>query len=166
MSFDLYFVPARNDDDWDAVMDELEAAAESRRSFTPDDLAMWERIKSGVMPLAPGWEEATGEKFRELSSDSAGMQVSMSPGEVSLNVAYWHTGDDAKGIVSQLRRIAAVIEEATGLEAYDPQAGGPFIESDDAAAASTFDQSAAVLRTRLADREPSARKRRWPFKAR
>ena len=60
MSFDLYFVPPPDDDDWDAVMDELEAAAESSRAFTADDLAVWERIKSGVTPLGSGWDETIG----------------------------------------------------------------------------------------------------------
>ena len=166
MSFDLYFVPPPDDDDWDAVMDELEAAAESSRAFTADDLAVWERIKSGVTPLGSGWDETIGERFRELSSVSAGMQVSMSPGEISLTVAYWHTGEEAKEIVSHLRRVAVTIEEATGLVAYDPQAGGPFVTSEDAATAATFDQSAAALQTQMEDQEPPARKRRWPFNAR
>ena len=90
----------------------------------------------------------------------------MSPGEISLTVAYWHTGEEAKEIVSHLRRVAVTIEEATGLVAYDPQAGGPFVTSEDAATAATFDQSAAALQTQMEDQEPPARKRRWPFNAR
>ena len=165
MSFDLYFVPRPHDGNWNTVMDQLEAAAGASRSLTTDDLDVWARIMSGVAPLTAAWEESKGDRFRQLSFESTGVQISMSSGEIALTAAYWHTGDEATTVVEQLRRIAVEIERATGLVAFDPQSGGPFLEGNDERVASVFDESAAALRRHLSDGDRApAQKRRWLFK--
>lgn len=166
MSFDIYFVPRRADGDWDAAMEALEEAAGQELQFSAADEVVWQRIRSEVEDELPGAEEFSGESHRELSYEPIGLQLSMSVGEISVSVAYWSDGEEALRTVEKLRRIAALVESATGLVAYDPQAGGPFLDGQPSAATSAFDKARVVLDEPQASGPPSeAPKRRWsPFR--
>ena len=78
------------------------------------------------------------EDSRELSDEATGLQLSMFPGEIGLSVPYWYEGPEAERMTETLRAVARVVEEATGLVAFDPQANEPFLGGGDATAARTF----------------------------
>jgi hypothetical protein len=136
-------------------MDLLEETAGQDLKLMPEDIAMWARINTSLAALMPGCEETEDERFRELSAETMGVQISMYPGELSLSVAYWYEGDEAVTVVAQLRQIVAAIEEVTGLVAYDPQSTAPFLDGGAMAAVATFDQAAAAQRKYLAGDGPS-----------
>jgi hypothetical protein len=145
MSFDLYFLSREPGQSWDDAMEALEEDAEYERPLDDDALATWERVKAALSSLLPKAEEFVGESNRELTDEATGIQMSMFSGELSLTVPYWHTGPDAERIVGMLRDVAAAVEEATGLTAYDPQAEAPFLGEGEHSAAGTFDRTRASL---------------------
>ena len=147
MSFDLCFMRLEPGETWQDAMERLEEAAEEERALDDDELARWQAVRGSVQPLLAGAEEFSGESFRELSHDATGIQLRLSPGELSLTVPYWYSGPDAQELVARLRSVAAAVEHATGLTAYDPQADAPFLGAGEDTAAATFDQVDAALRS-------------------
>lgn len=141
VSFDLYFLARDSGQSWDDAMAKLEDSAESTRPLDDADLATWERVKAAVTSVLPAAEEFAVETNRELNDDATGIQLSMFAGELSLTVPYWYTGPNAGWIVEVLREVAASVEEATGLTAYDPQADAPFLGDSEHSAASTLDRT-------------------------
>jgi hypothetical protein len=146
VSFDLYFVTLGLGETWQDAMDRMEASAGDERALDEQELARWDAILDQVRPLLPDAEEFTGESHRELSDDASGMQLTLSPGELSLTVPYWYSGPDAQAMVDRLRSVAVAVENATGLTAYDPQADAAFIDGGYPSAATAFDQVEAALR--------------------
>jgi hypothetical protein len=67
-----------------------------------------------VVESPPNWE---------IDDQQTGIQVSCFAGEWSMTVPYWWEGERAETIAGYLRAIAGMIHDATGLDAYDPQAG-------------------------------------------
>ncbi len=103
------------------------------------DLELWARLELRLREVLPALELFEGERNRELSDDASGIQVSLFPGELSLTVPYWYSGPDAERLVGVLRRVASIIENESGLIAYDPQAEAPFLEAGVDTAVASFD---------------------------
>src|SRR5262249_36294380 len=66
------------------------------------------------------------EKFRYLElngpEDGNGIQITLFDDCASLTVPYWHQGEDAKKVFSELWGYLSVIQQAaSGYEIYDPQ---------------------------------------------
>jgi hypothetical protein len=161
MSFDLYFLALGPGETWQAAMDRLEEAAAVPAGLDEEDLAQWEAVWAVVGPLLPGAEEFTGDGRRELSDVGSGMQLALSHGELSLAIPYWYSGPEAQAMVERLRAVAAAVERATNLTAYDPQADAPFLGEGEQTAVATFDQIEAALRPGRPpmEREPGRLKR-------
>src|SRR5690606_12703614 len=119
------------------------------------------RVVEAVTAVLPDAKEASGPRFRQLDGDP--LQLTLSPGELSLTTPYWFEGPEAAAMVDQLRRVATAVEQATGLTAYDPQAGRAFLADGDREAAATFDRAAETLRQVVAERGTSRPTPRWAF---
>lgn len=145
MSFDLYFVSLSLGETFEDAMGRLEEAAAEEAELTFLDLQRWESVLIHVRPLFPDAEEFVGDSHRELNDDATGMQLSMSHGELSVTVPYWYDGPEAREMGRRLRSVTIAVEAATGLTAYDPQAGAPFIGTGEQTAAATFDQVRAAF---------------------
>lgn len=145
VSFDLYFVSLGTGETFEDAMGRLEEAAAEEAELTSLDVQRWESVLTHVQPLLPDAEEFVGDSHRELSDDETGMQLSMSPGELSLTVPYWYDGPEAREMSRRLRSVTVAVEAATGLIAYDPQADAPFIGAGEQTAAETFDQVHAAF---------------------
>ena len=91
MSFDLYFLERRPGGSWDDALAALEGGDEGR-AFGPDEESRWVAVEAAFRSLIPGAEVFVGDDHRELSDLETGLQLSMSPGEISLNVPYWYEG--------------------------------------------------------------------------
>lgn len=164
MSFDLYFVrrPAPGQS-WDHVMERLEEAAAEQAAPTPEDRELWDRVVAAVAPIVPEGEVFKHERSQTFD-DGVGLQLSMYPGEISINTPYWFDGEEAENVVDRLRAVAAAVEEATGLVTYDPQSGGAFLESGAAEAPATFDRIHAFMANELGAQPVTNTKRpRWMF---
>jgi hypothetical protein len=146
MSFDLYFLARQPGQSWEDAMAALED--DDLGDVQPlDDAAVqtWNRIKGALESVIPDAKEFAGETNRELDDDATGIQVYMFAGELIVTVPYWYTGSDAERVVEVLGQIAAKVEEATGLTAYDPQADAPFLGEGQSSAASTFERAHRAL---------------------
>jgi hypothetical protein len=139
VSFDLYFLSREQHQSWDDALAALEDSANDERPLAEADLALWRRLEAKVREVLPASEVFEGQRNRELSDEGSGIQVSFFPGELSLTVPYWHSGPEAERLIDILRRVASILEEESGLTAYDPQAEAPFLEGGAAAAATSFD---------------------------
>ena len=137
MSYDLYFLERRPGETWDEALAGLEHADEGRE-FGAEEERIWHAVEAAVKSVVPDAELFVGENHRELSDEATGLQLSLFPGELSLSVPYWYEGPEAERMTETLRRLARVVEEATGLVAFDPQANEPFLGGGDTTAAKTF----------------------------
>ena len=161
MSFDVYFFEPSAADDWEAALEALEEVGEDLLSEA--DLEQWSSIVAAVEPVLPETVSYESETVRQLTVEAIGLQLTLSPGELSLTVPYWSTGDEAERTVRLLRDVASAVEGATGLIAYDPQSDGPFLAGSTEAAGQSFERAATVLddvRAGRATAEPPP-KRRW-----
>jgi hypothetical protein len=75
-----------------------------------------------------------------------GLSLGFGPGELSLSVPYWTQGEEAQETMALVRRIAAAVEQATGLTAYDPQTDGPLLAGDVDESVAVFDRTADFAR--------------------
>lgn len=161
MSFDLYFVPRPGPGEgWDHVMEQLEEAAAEQAAPTTKDRELWDRIVAAVAPITPEGEVFEHERSRTFD-DGLGLQLSMYPGEISINTPYWFEGEQAEKVVDRLKSVAAAVEEATGLVAYDPQSDGVFLESGAADAPAMFDRIRDFMTNEIGVQQPSTPKRSW-----
>lgn len=139
MSFDLYFLARRPDQSWQDALEAFNESGVAAPLLGPADLKLWTRLDSKIREVLPASELFEGERCRELTDGASGIQVSLFADQLSLSVPYWNSGPDAERLIEVLRRVVWVIEEETGLTAYDTQAEAPFLGEDVGTAARTFD---------------------------
>lgn len=162
MSFDLYFVERRDGETWSDVMTRLEQTSEAGGALTEEDSAIWQRIVGEVGPILDGMAVHDGSDSFELDHETTGMQLTYFPGEIAINVPYWHEGDDAATVERMLRDVASAVERATGLTAYDPQADAAFLATQSGSAAATFDRVAERMsELGVGGAEPGPAPRPW-----
>lgn len=154
-------------------MARLEAVATEQTALDDADIASWDSVRARVAVFLPDAETFQGRAHRQLSDDATGIQISLSPGELSLTVPYWYSGPDAQRLIAVLRSVVLAIEDETGLTAYDPQAAAPFIDRGVAAATETFNRVHNGLASQLgsanaaeASPSPGSRWKRFSRKSR
>lgn len=150
MTYDVEFVPgpAPADDDWGPNLD---AAADVPVGALA--VAAWPAIAERVRVIIPGAAEHGEGDLHQIGDEATGLHLTVGPDELSLAVPYWHQGDEAAAIERTLAAVVAVVEEATGLLAFDPQSGRGFVADGPAA---TLDRTTRAV----ADR-PRFWRRRW-----
>ena len=130
MSFDIYFIPEPPAGvDLAEFLDELEEKrAEEADDSAQSDRVSWDKVSAAVEPFFPDAEVFDDAECREIT-DASGTHVTMFPGEISISAPYWFTGAEADAKSFELQRLAAAIEKATGLIAYDPQSDALFFSA-------------------------------------
>jgi len=141
VSFDLQFVTRAPGQSWEEAYEALGDAGEPA-VLTADRRALWDRLLAELAPLLPEAESVVESEFAELTDEAIGLQLSLFDTEVAISVAYWHSGEEADRVVALLREVAAVVERVTGLTAYDPQAGMPFLQGGSAEAGASMSRIA------------------------
>ncbi len=121
-------------------MSALEEASAREEPFTEQHAALWKQLEQRVRSILPDLDLFEGERNKELTHEGSGLQLSMFPGEISVTVPYWYEGAEARADAETLRSIASVVEEVTGLTAYDPQSEQPFLEGGADSAPQVFQQ--------------------------
>lgn len=129
MSYDVYFLPAHFKDNWDAAM---EAFGDDRETAGQDgwtvDAAVWARVERALTARWASLESTTDSSYSELRDPELGLQISLTAEDFTMTVPYWYSGDAATEVADRMRSIAELIEEATGLIAYDPQSDRAFLD--------------------------------------
>ena len=141
-------------------MDRIEEASGDDRELTSEELELWARIVDAVSSVIADVEQFEGDRYRQLD-DGVGMQLTMFPGELSINSPYWFEGDEAERVVEKLRQVSLAVEGVTGLVAYDPQAEAAFLADGSSTAAATFDRVGAAMREHLSVDESTPPARPW-----
>jgi hypothetical protein len=145
MSFDIYFLAG--DRPFAESMEAMEQAALSDPVQVLDDgeIAHWDTITDAIAELWSGSELMEKPSFRQLSCPERAAQLTLSPGELSLTIAYWHTHTEADEVETWLRDVVTSIEEVSGLVGYDPQSDTRFLDTDPGSAAHIMNNIAARL---------------------
>jgi hypothetical protein len=124
MSYDFFLLPRNPGQSWDEVLEARERLAleEDDGPLSPVTQTRLERIADRLQAHDPQLERYTTEQKIELTrADSAGIQVSLFSGELSVTVAYWHTGPTAREVLQIAWSYLVILKEETGWEVYDPQ---------------------------------------------
>jgi hypothetical protein len=138
VSFDLCFLSKQPGKTWRDAIDGIEESAATNAPLSNKEIALWPRLEEGVRQILPESQLFVGDNNRTLSDDKTGIQVTLFPDELTLTIPYWYTGTEAEGMVQLLRQVASIIEDVSGLTAYDPQADAPFLGDGERSATSSF----------------------------
>ncbi|WP_061296348.1 hypothetical protein [Herbidospora cretacea] len=136
MSYAISFLRREPGQTWD----DARVALESRAPETAD-YAIWSIVAVAAREvLGVVSEDLLNCEVTQLST---GLQVECDLGRWSVSVPHWASGEGAE-LEAQVRAVAAIVEGATGLTAYDPQIGAVLSDIDDlAGSAAAFDLAAA-----------------------
>lgn len=143
MSYDIYLLKREPGQSWEDAMEALEEQDTEVLTRPPG----WDQVVSGVRYVLGDVSVAENPPAWQVGHEQTGIQVTCYSREWSITVPYWAEGDAASAIAGQIRAIAAVVQVATGLEAYDPQVDMP-VTTDEwttQQAAAVFDQVAERL---------------------
>ncbi|MCI4063672.1 hypothetical protein MRQ36_14185 [Micromonospora sp. R77] len=117
MSYDLIFVPRRDDQSWD---DALEAAEEADSDERPSGEA-WARLVAAARQVLGEVSVFEGAHNYELTHEPTGIQISYYPEEAAVTVPYWYRGEGARAVVTAMYQLGDAVQAVTGLPGYDPQ---------------------------------------------
>jgi hypothetical protein len=127
VSYDIYFVNRSEQQSWEEALEALEDV-EDEASLSAEMLDAWDRIVPQTRVIFGDLSVFEGGDSLELTHSSSGLQLSIYGNEISITIPYWHTGDGASSVLALAYKLAAVIENETGLQGYDPQVGTPLSE--------------------------------------
>jgi hypothetical protein len=125
MSYDLIFVPRRDDQSWE---DALGAAEEADSDERPSG-ETWARLVVAARQVLGEVSVFEGAHNYELTHESTGIQLSYYAKEAGITVPYWYRGEDAKAIVTAVYRLGEAVQAVTGLPGYDPQLDLPLSDA-------------------------------------
>lgn len=148
MSYDIFFVRRDPGQTFQDALDDLEGSYEGGDPgpLSEADLELWDAVlPRAIDVLGPSAEiESVGSETRELCDPATGIGLTFFQGEFEIHVPEPGSGAAAVAPAARLDEIemmnrvyalAHAVEQATGLEGYDPQLGEPV--SDTAESSST-----------------------------
>ena len=144
MSYDIFFVRRDPGQTFQDALDDLEGSYEGGDPgpLSEADLELWDAVLPRALDvLGPSAEvESVGSETRELCDPVSGIGLTFFQGEFEIHVPELGSGGSAGSagsamasadgldeveIMSRVYALAHAVEEATGLEGYDPQLGEP-----------------------------------------
>jgi hypothetical protein len=193
VSYDLYAIAARPDEDPAEVYEALGEAEDGEAAgWTDEQVARAEKLAASLQALNPRLERfvfdypkvakalgVTGDEARaqwrhiELNTPDGGnpIQVTIHADHASLTMPYWYTGERAKETIREALSYLAVIERETGWTTFDPQIGRRLdLRGDLNEVVSAYEVGSRRVEELSRERSPSPesppakRKRRfWPW---
>ncbi|MEQ8766193.1 MAG: hypothetical protein RL885_19910 [Planctomycetota bacterium] len=124
MSYDVYFVRREAGQSWDQAVEGEEDEERPWPAIEREELA------SKIRQHCPHIEEWRGRGSIELTDLDTGMQVFLYGSSAGMCIAYSHDGPDTERVMRTAFEVARIIEESSGLSAYDPQAGRGLFEGE------------------------------------
>jgi hypothetical protein len=122
MGYSLVFLRRRPGQSWEGAR----KAARERDAESLPDPATWDRILMGAEQILGEVSVFVTDQFYELDHDQTGIQVLCNASDgVSITVPYGEGDMDADAVMALMDQLGRVVEEATGLQGYDPQLGLP-----------------------------------------
>jgi hypothetical protein len=150
VSYDLYFLDPKPGQTWEEAMESMEdpPSGGGARQAAPPDWAHVVARARGVLGEVSTFENPPNW---ELTHEETGIQLGSFEEQWSITVPYWSEGDAAAEVMKKVYALAVMVEEITGLHAYDPQLGQPVAELPDPkpqAPVPVFDKVAKLFRDR------------------
>lgn len=134
MSYDIFFVRRDPGQSFEDALDELESSFDdgAETELTERDLELWDSL----VPLAreilgPVDVTEDDDTARELTGRGTGVELTLISGEIEIHVPTPPEGVDDLDLMSTVYELARAVEDATGLEGYDPQIGEPVSDTLD-----------------------------------
>ena len=136
MSYDIFFVRR---DPGETIEEALEGVEESYEGgdpgpLTEEDLELWDNLLPLAREILGSAAEITreDEETREITDPVTGIGLLVFQGEFEIHVPDNRTGGvDDLVVMSTVYDLARALEEATGLEGYDPQLDEPVSDTSD-----------------------------------
>ena len=121
MSYDIFFVRRDPGQTFEDALDGVEDSYESGDPgpLTEADLELWEAVLPQAREFLGDQVEITqdDEETRELTDPTTGIGITLLEGELEIHIPNYD--------------LARALEEATGLEGYDPQLDEPVSDTSD-----------------------------------
>lgn len=153
MSYDIYFLHLQPGQTWDeaiVAMQEMgEQASDGEGGGGDAAPPQWDDVVTQARALLGEVSIFENPPHWELSHEATGIQLGNHEGEWELSVPYWTEGEAATQVVRNVYGLAMIVEQATGLRAYDAQLDQPVAELTDSepqAATGVFDKVAKLFR--------------------
>jgi hypothetical protein len=130
MSYDIFFVRRDPGQSFEDALDDLEGSYEGGDPgpLTEDDLELWAAVEPAAREiLGPGAQMTQDdEEARELTDTGTGIGLTFFQGEFEIHVPGAAVAGDARdALMTVIYDLARAVEQATGLEGYDPQRAEP-----------------------------------------
>jgi hypothetical protein len=134
MSYDIFFVRRDPGQTFEDALDGVEDSYESGDPgpLTEEDLELWEAVLPQAREILGDQVEITqhDEETRELTDPATGIGITLLEGELEIHVPHHQAGAGSE-VMSTVYDLARALEEATGLEGYDPQLDEPVSDTSD-----------------------------------
>lgn len=117
MSYDLIFLRRQPGQSWTDTIDAAEQTVLEGGEPSPLSPDMMRQIFERLRAIGPDVTRTEdGFQDEELSID-----ISCWVDEAAIAAPYWYTGEAARRVMERMLAYAAVVEEVTGLQGFDPQ---------------------------------------------
>jgi hypothetical protein len=130
VSYDIALVRRAPGRTWEEAFEDEEQRVVASLGADPSPLsaevrAAWDRIVPRARAVLGDISVRDGRSALGLEHEETGIELSVFAGSAGITVPYW-TSDEAAGhVVEKIHRLAALVAQETGLEAYDPQLNAP-----------------------------------------
>jgi hypothetical protein len=170
MAYVVHFLPIEPGEDWLEALEAQEREQARRREREGDQLVDivrpdWWRIAALAKRLLSEFELRRTRRGLTIVDRVTGIVLDLEQDEIGLALPYRLDEDLARESLILAQRIAAFVEGETGLVAFDPQLGQPFVGVDGA-----VDQGAALIAStrramanRMGERRRHARDEQRPL---
>ncbi|NND03171.1 MAG: hypothetical protein HKN91_10325 [Acidimicrobiia bacterium] len=150
MSYDLYLVDLGPGSDLVTALATLDEA----RPPGPDLVAKMRKIVAALDN--DGYEY--NDTGTQILNERLGATVDIAEPGATVNIAYWHRGEDARKAMASVIGLAGAIQQVTGWSLYDPQSDrlDPMLSELQVGASAEMDRV-----TRWADQNIRGTKRPW-----
>jgi hypothetical protein len=133
LSYDVSFIRRAPGQTWEEANDAAEQsviASDGAPSLSDEARARLNALADRLIAAWPSLRKDELENGVDLDDSDSGFQACLRDGDSGMSLPYWHDGEKANRIMERMRAVARIIEEETGLQAWDPQAGAGFLESE------------------------------------
>jgi hypothetical protein len=136
MSYDIFFVRRDPGQTFEDALDGVEDSYEGGDPgpLTDEDLELWDAVLPAARDILGPQAEMTqdDEETRELTDPMTGIGLALFQGEFEIHVPAIRAVDGAASpVLATVYELARAVEEATGLEGYDPQLAEPVSSASD-----------------------------------
>jgi hypothetical protein len=127
VGYDIYFVRRDPGGSFEDALEDIEDSYDEGDPgpLTSVELEQWDTLLPRAREILGLVEVFEDDRTRELFAVDTGIQLSLFAGEVSVTVPYEHGTDAAVAVMHKVYSLARAVEDATGLEGYDPQLEEP-----------------------------------------